>query len=480
MPRPLLIAALLASLALSPTRGLAQADTAWRYEATSDITWVRDCAKPQLLVRTKTSLVALDSKTGAQLWEKSDLPSVDRGLTHPCDLTTGLSYRGDKIVAFDLTSGERRWDASALPAIQEIRASVAMVDVDLLLLFLRTAASDRSVAAIRLSSGERVWQRDDLFVQPPAFAVKGGVSNFDDLQAFIPRGDTGLIIYVSPDGPIHLDLRTGATRWTAQALAGPIPSVTDYAGMRVIDSTLVIPREKGFVAVDTRDGQVRWRDTTLLPRRATRLSSVPAGLFVRAGADFVTVLDPATGKARWPQPLTVRPPTGAYLLIGNRYLVFSKDRLIAANLETGDTTGIAKVKFKDHEDASLIRPAGDDLLLLSRQNLFRVSAQGALLYERYYHAPGTSFLQQMGGMNPNAVYGAAVVGEHHAYFVTNEPDSSGRKGNSLLRVALADGTEAGRIWLREKAPTYFVDIAREQVLFADDRKLVAVRLRTPR
>ncbi len=478
MPRPLLIALLFAPLAFLPTRGLAQADTAWRYEASSDITWVRDCAAPQLLVRTKTSLIALDAASGSRLWEQNELPGGERGLTYSCDMKTGFSYRGDKIVAFDLASGQRRWDGTALPAFQEIRGTVAIPDDDLLLLFLRTAASDRSLAAIRLSSGERLWQRDDLFVQSPTFAIKGGVSDIDAFQIFIPIDDTSLIVYVTPDGPLHLDLRTGATRWTASALAGPVPDVDHYASMRVIDSTLVIPREKGFVAVDTRDGQIRWRDTTLLPRRATRLSAVPAGLFVRAGTNFVTVLDPATGKARWPQPLTLRPPSGAYLLAGNRYFVFSKDRLVAANLETGDTTGIAKVKFRDNEDASLIQPAGEDLLLFSRQNLFRVSKQGAILYERYYHAPGTSFLQQLGGLYGS--YGSAAIAGQYAYFVTNQPDSAGRKGNSLLRVALTDGRDAGRVWLREKAPTYFVDGARDQILFADDRKLVAVRFRAPR
>lgn len=484
MPRPLIATAVLGSLILCSARAAAQApsaaDTAWRFEAPSDIKQLRVCTATELVAITKTSLLAIDATTGARLWEQTDLPDLGWGLFYPCGSKTGLSYRQDKIVAFDLVSGQRRWDGAALPAFQEIRGSAVLTSLDLLLLVLRTQASDRSFVAVRLSSGERLWQRDDLFREPPTFAIHGGVSDFDDFQTFIPVGDTSLIVYVSPDGPIHLDLRTGATRWTAPALAGPVPSLDDYAAMRLIDSTLVIPRDKGLIGLDARDGHVRWRDTTLLPRRATRLFAVPAGLLVRAGADFVTVLDPATGTPRWQRPLTLRTDGGAYLIVGNRYFLVSKDRFIAADLGTGDTTGLGKLRFKDNEWTQLIRPAGEDLLVFSRQNLFRVDAHGALRYQRYYHAPGASFLQQMGGMNPNAVFGTAAVDERYAYFVTNEPDSAGHKGNSLLRLALEDGTEAGRVWLQEKAPTYWTDAAREQILFADDRTLVAVRFRARR
>jgi hypothetical protein len=73
-------------------------------------------------------------------------------------------------------------------------------------------------------------------------------------------------------------------------------------------------------------------------------------------------------------------------------------------------------------------------------------------------------------------YGSAAVAGQYAYFVTNQPDSTGKKGNSLLRVALEDGSEAGRVWLREKGPTYWPDAIRNQVfMLADDKTLVAIR-----
>jgi len=43
-------------------------------------------------------------------------------------------------------------------------------------------------------------------------------------------------------------------------------------------------------------------------------------------------------------------------------------------------------------------------------------------------------------------------------------------------VALADGSDAGRVWLREKAPTYWPDGTRNQVfMLADDKTLIAIR-----
>lgn len=479
---------LLIALLLVPWRpAAAQADTAWRHTAGSDIRRVRDCAAPELLVLTKNSLLAVDASAGTKLWEKTDLPSLGWGLYWPCEGKTGLSYRGDKIVAFDVVSGQQRWDATALPTFSEVRGTAIIGSLDLVLLFLRTPTSDRSVSAHRLSSGERLWQRDDVFQVSPAFAVHDGVSDIDKFQTFIPSSDTTLIMYLSLDGPIAIDLRTGATLWKGQALAGqPVPSLDDYAGMRLVDSTLVIPREKGLVGVDARSGQVRWQNATLLPRRATLLEAAPAGIFVRAGADYANVLDPATGTSRWSRPITLRTDGagrllfnsdgGAFTIAENRWVFVARDRFIVADLATGDTTGggSEKLRFKDNEWASRVFRAGDDFVVISRQNLFRVDARGALRYQRFYNAPGTSFLQQMGGMY--GTYGSAFVAGHHAYFVTNQPDSAGRKGNSLLRVALDDGTDAGRVWLREKAPTYWPDGTRNQVLMlADDKTLVAIR-----
>lgn len=458
------------------------ADTVWRYQLTSDPERVRLCTSAELLVTSKNVLVALDAATGARLWQLDSLPNLDWGLFFPCDAGTGLSYRQDKITAFDLVSGKKRWDAAALPPFQEIRGYAALLEPDLLLLFLRTAASDRSLVALRLSTGQRLWQRDDLFLQPPAFAAHGGVTDIAEFQTFIPDGDSSLFLYVSPDGPVRLDLRSGATVWKGEALAGPrVPHLGQYAAMRLVDSTLVIPRDKGLVGLDARDGHVRWQATTLAPRHATRLAAVPAGLLVRAGADWVTVLDPATGTPRWAWPLTARTDGVAYEVVGNRYFLVSRDRLLVVDLETGDTTGLGKLSFKDSESASQMLRNGEGLLIISRQNLFRVDDQGALRYQRYYHAPGANFFQVMGGMNPNATFGSAAVAGQYAYFVTNEPDSAGHKGNSLLRVLLADGGEAGRVWFREKSPTYWPDPSRDQLLLlADGHTLVAVRFSTAR
>ena len=478
---PLLAALVVGSCVLSRSSVAAQqstaADTVWRFRAGAGIKRLRECDAAELLVGTKDALVAVDATTGAKLWEQLDLPSLGWGLYMPCGAKTGFSYRQDRIVAFDLVSGQPRWDATALPPFQEIRGAAAMENLDLLLLFLRTQSSDRTLAALRLSTGERLWQRHDLFEQPPAFAAHDGVSDIAEFQTFLLSGDTSLIVYVSPDGPINIDLRSGATLWKGEALAGPrVPDVGDYAAMRLFDSTLIIPRDKGLVGVDARDGHVLWQNTALLPRRATRLATVSANVLVRAGADYVNLLDPATGTSRWPRPLTVRTDGFAYEIAGDRYYLVSHDRFLAADLATGDTTGFAKLRFKESESASQMLRRGDQFIIVSRQNLFCVDAQGALLYQGYYRAPGASFFQLLEGFSALSTFGTASISDRYAYFVTNQPDSAGHKGNSLLRVTLDDGSEAGRIWLHEKAPTYWPDSSRDQILMlADDQTLVAIR-----
>lgn len=475
------VAALTAIIALAGTSAHGQqppaSDTAWRYRASGDLEHLRECAAAELLVATRNALTAIDATTGARLWELTDLPSTGPGLFWPCDGGTGLSYRKDRLVAFDLVSGRRVWDAKALPPFQEIRGYATLARPDMLLLFLRTPASDRSLAALRLGTGERLWQRDDLFLHPPAFAGQAGVSDISEYQVFIHDTDTTLILYVSPDGPIRLDLRTGATLWKSDAFAGRrVPRVGPYAAMRHLDSVLVIPRDNGLVALDTRDGHVLWETGERFPGHATLLAAVEAGLLVRAGRAYVTVLDPATGAPRWQRPLTVPTDGAGWELVGTRYLVVSRDRLVAADLATGDTTGLTTLAFRDGEHAELMFATNEALFVASRQNLFRLDLAGAVAYQRFYKAPGAKFFDVLGGVPPGARFGAASFRTEYAYYVTTDPDVSGRTGNSLVRVQLRDGAEAGRIWFRERAPRYWPDTARDQVLIlADLRTLIAVR-----
>lgn len=457
---------------------LPPADTAWRYQAAADLQSLRVCASAELLLTTKKALVALDASTGTPLWTLADLPDLEAGLYWgTCGAATGLSYKKDRIVAFDLVSGRRLWDAGALAAFQEIRGYAVLSRVDLLLLFLRTPASDRSLVGLRLSTGERMWQRDDLFAQPVAFAGRGGVSDISEYQAFLADTHGSLILYVSADGPLRLDARTGATMWKGEALAGPrLPTLRDYAGMVLVDSVLVIPRDRGVVALDTRDGHVRWAAETLLSAHASRLATVPSGLLVRAGRAHVVVIDPATGTLRWDRPLTVPTDGVAYEIVGDRYFVVTRDRLLVADLATGDTTGLASLAFQDGEHAQQMYALDDGLVIASRQNLFRVDFDGAVRHHRFYKAPGASFFEVLGGVSPGAQFGRTALRAEYAYFVTNAPDSTGRTGNSLVRVSLEEGSEAGRIWFREKGPRYFPDTARDQVLVVEGKRtLVALR-----
>jgi outer membrane protein assembly factor BamB len=469
---------------LARAQELPSADTAWRYQAQSDIALLRLCPTTELLLATDKAVVALDAGTGNVLWQLDGLPSFMEGLFWGgCDAATGLSYRKDKLAAFDLASGRRQWDASVLPAFQEIRGYFALGRKDLLLLFLRTAASDHSLVAVQLSTGARRWQRDDLFAQSPRFAGRRGVSDVSEYQVVITDSDTSLILYLSPDGPVRLDARSGATLWKGDALAGPrVPSLDEYAAMTAVDSVLVIPRDDGLIALDARDGHRLWENATLLPAHASRLVTLKPGLLVRAGRSYVTVLDPATGTPRWKRPLTVETDGVAYQIVDERYYVVTHDRLLAVDLATGDTTALATLAFDDGEHAQDVFAVDDGLLVVSRENLFRIDFRGAIRYHRFYKAPGASFLESLGGALTlnlgvfGARFGAAEFRSDYAYFLTNAADSSGRTGNSVVRVALKDGGEAGRIWFRERAPNFRADPARDQLLvFRDKKTLVAVR-----
>lgn len=466
---------------------LPPADTAWRYSAPSKIEYLRDCADAEQLLTTKNALIALDASTGAALWQLDKLPSVGAGLSWgSCGATTGLSYRKDRIVAFDMVSGRQLWDGSALPPFQEIRGYFRSDNEDILFVFLRTASSDRSLAAVQLSTGSLRWQRDDLFAQSPKFAGTAGVSDIVEYQTLIADTDTTLIVYMSPDGPMRLDMRTGATLWRAEALAGRrVPSTTEHAAMVLVDSVLVIPRDKGLLGIDASDGRVLWEAPSLFPVKATRMLARPYGLVVRAGRAYLTLLDPATGESRWPTPLTVETDGVAYTVAEDRYYVVSKDRLLVAALTTGDTLGLATLAFGGGEHAERLFWIDGGLMVAARQNLSVIDADGNQAYHRYFKAPGASFFEKVSGVLGgsfgvfSARFGTATFRSEYAYFLTEDPDATGRTGYSVVRVALEDGQEAGRLWFRERAPAYRPDTARDQLLYQEnDKTLVALRFPT--
>jgi hypothetical protein len=490
MDRPrLAIAMALAGASLIPAtfpaaaQDLPPADTVWRYVAPAELTHLRECPDAELLVVTKRSIIGLDAVTGSQLWELGDLPSMAEGLYWGrCDTPVGLSYRRDRIVAFDIATGRRLWDGAVLPPYREIRGYFPIPREDLVLLFLRTAASESALAAVELSSGRVLWSRDDAFGRSPRFAGRDGVSDISEYQSIALDTDTTIIVYFSADGPMRLDRRTGATLWVGERLAGPrVPAVGDYAAMLRLDTLLIIPRDRGLVAVDTRDGHVVWDAPALLPAHATRLLAVPSGLLVRSGRAHVVVLDPATAAPRWP-PLTVRTDGMAYAVEEDRYYVVARHRLMMADLATGDTTGLATLAFDGSEEAASLHIVDDRLVVMSRQNLISLDRDGAIRYHRYFRAPGASFLEKVAGaMGGNvgifsARLGAAALRTHYAYFTTNAPDADGRTGNSLVRVSVDDGEEAGRVWFRDRAPVFRPDTPRDQVLVLEGaRTLVAIR-----
>jgi outer membrane protein assembly factor BamB len=466
-------------------------DIAWQYTSPGPIQWFCLCSGGRAIVATDSVLTALDAAGGSKAWQLKDLPNLSAGLfLGPNDSVPGMSYQKDKLVVFDMATGTPIWAQDSLPAEERILAYYRLARRDLLLLFLQPPKKSGSktpiLAAMRLSTGEKLWQRNDIFAQPLKFGGEGGVSDITTYQRLILDSDSTVLIYLTRDGPIRLDTRSGATLWQGKALAGrPVPSMNEtepYAGMMVYDSVLVVPTAEHLLALDTRDGHLVWEQSADYPKRPSYLDRPTAGILVKTGSAYVTVVDPATGKARWSRPLTVEISGAAYELTEDRYFVVSGDRLLSALLATGDTTGLANLTFGGGEHALQVFRIGEHLVIASRQNVAVADLEGHVTYQRYVKAPGVSFLQQFAaglmGMQyaPNSRYGSADMTALYSYFFTDEPDRAGRKGYSIVRLKLEDGVEAGRVWVSEKGTSYRIDTERSQVLVKSaDNTLVAMR-----
>lgn len=543
---PLVASAMLAV----PPNASAQSDTLWRYTAPAPIKFTQVDAAGNLVVATESLLVAvhadsgrtvwthavrgrtwvfrtvlsayflvgyghtvtaLDPATGETVWHRSDLPDLSHtSFVTFRDQVSALLQTKDGFAVLDLRTGMTQWDSTALPTSTVVREYFPLFEHNVMLLLARTPLNNSSLIAVTIDSGRVLWRHDSLFQTPPRFKRERGVESITEYQSPIILSDTTLLIYLSTDGPMRLDPRTGAVRWRASALAGvPVGSRTDgYPAPRLIDSLLLVATQQQLVALDTATGQIGWRTDKDFRDRPTwivaRHARILVGGFGRTKS-FLTTLDPATGRRNWPADLNLKTAATAYFKDDTAY-VSDGGVFAALPLATGKRSEIAMIGFEGNEQPSSIDTVeGGGFLLAARQNLLRVGSDGRVAYRRYYKAPGASFWAKLGstalilaanvasyaatppgGLAPIIVrnpmlstrYGRASQAVNYYYLFTEAPDSLGQKGFSLVLLDRRDGRELGRLWFDDRSPDYVLDHVSATVYVRDsDREVVARRFR---
>jgi hypothetical protein len=247
------------------------------------------------------------------------------------------------------------------------------------------------------------------------------------------------------------------------------------------------------------------------PKVVTQLELTTAGLLVRGAFStnsdtgrlswhpYVALLDPATGATRWNTD-DWKPRLEArsdFVVHGSTVIVATPEGFATLNLTTGAVLKTTRrPPFQGGDEASRLERADDGgLLLRSSQNIQRIGPDGTLLYSRYFKAPTDGFWSNVGSIVlviglaaataatinsdhlyfpyfPSSLYRPArykgtIASERFVYILTSDPSSAGREGISVVRIDVATGTEAGRVWFMNRPPTYRIDVLTGIVTWVD-------------
>jgi len=481
----------------------------WRFNATSDITafTLGPEGASVLYVLTKNGVLCLDAATGAQRWGRDDLPFVPPAgfaLTYgahgaPPSRIRGLALGEQRMEILDLLTGDEVSESSAW-SVDAPRGFLPLTGPDLFLLVAKTGRSKRALLGVAPEKGDVRWRQDSAFERDPEFwqvptgrrrlAYEITTSTLFGNQLPIVDTDSTAILYISKDGPTKIHLLTGAVLWRAQALRGKdVPVRGDgYASLLQAGGVLYVPVEKSLQALGADDGRARWDPAPSFPGRVTQMELTALGLLVR-GAEpdregrlrdnrFVALVDPSTGIARWSGPPLELEHTTPFVVRGDTAYLATERTLVAVSLVDGSSRDVASFQLEGGQAPWEVEVRDDGFLLLASHNLLLVDRSGSQIYHRSYKPPGTGVFAVLGSIFLNKPLRRAVTGfsERHVYVVTQSPDSSGRKGLSLVRVEKANGAEAGRIWLSGKPADYEVDPGTGTVyLQTGNREIIAAR-----
>ena len=480
---PSAVSALVFTLvSLRPINLMSQGTPAWRYAASGDISGLWLAPNAGLVVLTSDQIAALDPATGTPAWTRAGVHSAGEHwwfMTSE-DSTEGVLDLGDRLEAVDLKTGVTRWDTPTL-GITAVKGYLGVRGRGLLLVYGASAQDSSVLFGVDLATRQVRWRHANPFVVAPKRyrALTSWKDEFGTWlggeQSALPVADSSFLLYISEDGPVLVNINSGAFVWRASSLAGKRPPAwrDGYPLILITDSIAYIPREKELQAIRLRDGTPVWSKPPEFPSRVRQLALTTAGLVVRGvrrekdaikDGSFVDLLDPATGASRWPKqykhgwsvfhaedaPSWISP----FVVRGERVYFASEGKLVGISLGQGSVAELGKVKFKGDEEPTEVQNRTDGILLLAPQNVVLEDTSGTVRFQAYYPGPRT------GGLL-GKIFGRRQVGAYEnrdvVYWLTTDKDSAGQTRPCLVKTLKDQNRVQGRVWLGEASADFAVD-----------------------
>lgn len=522
--RRMLHSALVAVAALSLAAVAHANDPAWSYKA-GEIQFQKVSALGSLLVSHSKGMTALEPATGKVLWERADLAKFKECNYDEIANTPYAMLDGKQFEVIDLETGKTKWDSSKLP-FKNSQGLFQVAHKRMVLVFgaLRTGMKPILVA-LDTETGEIKWQQDKLFDKLLlVHEVKGSGKMFKRFSVAgnqpptFPDDDTA-VLWVTEDGPIAIDLNTGAKKWVCAGLKGKTPAALSYGFCSAYtkDGVIYMPYEKSIQAIDAKTGALLWAKEKDFRGRPVQIRMTAAGLVVRgsmfmkedgkpAGKPFIDCLNPKTGESVWAKPFKDLDDATSFDTKDDHLYICADNEMHKVALSSGADQIIAKFKFKEGEvpsDLELIDDGG--MLLTSNQTILRLDASGKEVVRAYYEAPSTSGWVKLGAGLLTAAVNAAAAGSAYdraqrygtdqtyylasnpmlgkrfrastvsassLYILTMVPGPGGKKVSGIARVGRMDGKLISTAALNEKTPVYEIDEVENMLYFIENDDII--------
>jgi outer membrane protein assembly factor BamB len=492
---------------LACLEAFAQATPLWRYTSRDDVTFFRVTPIGILIVATDSSLSGLDPTTGSALWTRPDpVVSASDLLTIAHTPFALLASKG-AFELFDVGSGKTWWN-SALLGLRILRGQVALIEQRMLLVYGQRADKGVTLMALDLESGAVRWRQDYLFTRAPEPVGpprdRTVLKTMLGHQPPVVDTDTTMVLYVSKEGPIKVDLRTGKLLWRAEGLwdEDPPAIIEGYPRMVHARGVLYVPSEKRVRAVDAENGRVLW-ERAKLKSRPRQLDWTAHGLLVRA--PHIDLLDLGTGASVWRTPFTDLEHSTPYVVRGDRVYVAAHGAFYALGLADGTARELSRYELRGDDQPDALEVLDSGFLVRTSQDLVVFDTSGAIRHHAFYEPPKLSALERVAfaaaavalsyasyvGAKREAIrtgdpqlyyvvnpilkrrYAASTKVRDYYYVLTVLRDTSGNKSPGLVKLNVATGQEESRLQLGDRTPEYQVDGIEGIVFFKQHRREIA-------
>lgn len=525
------LAVVVLALAL-PSLGHAAAKQLWTLKTTSDIEFQRLTPLGTLLVATGEGLESIDPATGASQWKRTDLGKVREANfdiipnTSFAILSSGGGMSGkSSLSVIDLATGADKWTTKDMP-IATSYGALLLPHKNALFMPALTKKGKPTYITLDIDSGAAKWEVEKMFAKAPAmWPVKGSGGmvkrmSIEGCQDFVFDGNDAGVLWISEEGPVKIDLNTGAKLWTCAALKGIDPPATrdGYSPFLVNGDLVYMPFKKTLQAVSLKDGSLAWKTPKEYKSRIVQMAVTDAGLVIRGaptpddkgkldGKPFIDLLDFASGQSKWKKPFKDLEDATTFAIQGDNLFIAADDEVHKVALADGIDHPVAKFKFRGNEVPNILEVHDNDFVLISSQNLMRIDPSGTTKWASYYSAPGSSMFAKIASTaliaaanaasaasaynrayttgqdqkytlitgNPvlSQRYKATKDSQGYRYILTNV-EADGRKGAGLVRVNKDSGQKEGEVVLGDKKPEYELDEIEARLFYQkSDTEIIA-------